>query len=116
MCSASVSRKLLSIPPQNRKPCARDCASASAACVNSPTIQPRETLPMSDSGRVKKPRNFAGLDAGRGPARPLSPADTEWLVEQVVQRALDPERSLRPRRLSPRALSLAGLVVVTSVA
>jgi cytoskeletal protein RodZ len=71
---------------------------------------------MTDSERAAKPRTFAGLDAGLGPARPLSPTDAEWLVEQVVQRALHPEKRLRSRRLSLRALSLAALAVVTSAA
>jgi RNA polymerase sigma-70 factor (ECF subfamily) len=63
-----------------------------------------------------KRRDFPGLDAGPGPARPLSPADVDWFVEQVVGRALEPARKPRSRFLSVRSLSLAALAVVTSAA
>jgi len=69
---------------------------------------------MSNSEQSRRPRTFPGLDADLGPARPLSRADTEWLVEQVVGHVREPET--RPRRLSLRALSLAAIVVVSSAA
>ena len=71
---------------------------------------------MSNSGRIAKRHAFPGLDAERGPARPLSAADVDWFVEQVVERALEPARKQRPRMLSVRSLSLAALAVVTSAA
>ncbi len=70
---------------------------------------------MSNSDRVRT-HAFPGLDTDLGPARPLSPADAEWLVEQVVGRALEPEKASRPRPLSLRSLSLVAIVVVTSAA
>lgn len=70
---------------------------------------------MSNSEDRVRTRAFPGLDADLGPARPLSSANSQWLIEQVVGRALEPEkRRLRP--LSLRTLSLAAIVVVTSAA
>ena len=71
---------------------------------------------MNSSQQIRKPRTFRGLDAEQGPARPLSHADTEWLLEQVVERALQPAIKSRPRLRSLRSLSLAALAVVTSAA
>jgi len=71
---------------------------------------------MSNSERSAKRSAFSGLDAELGPAQTLSAADTEWLAEQVVERALEPAKRPRPRLLSLRALSLAALAVVTSAA
>lgn len=71
---------------------------------------------MSNSEQTRRPRAFPGLDAELGPARPMSRADTEWLIEQVVERALEPEKTRRLRRTSPRALSVAAIVVVSSAA
>jgi hypothetical protein len=71
---------------------------------------------MSNSERSAKGRTFPGLDAGLGPARPLSRPGVEWLVEQVVERAFGPGKKPRPRLLSLRSLSLAALAIVTSAA
>jgi TolA-binding protein len=71
---------------------------------------------MSSSERTNTRRVFPGLDADLGPALPLSRVDTEWLIEQVVDRALEPEKKPRLRGLSLRAFSLAALAVVTSAA
>jgi len=69
---------------------------------------------MSESDRVRT-RAFPGLDANLGPARPLSSADSEWLIEQVVGRTLVPEqRRSRPMRL--RTLWLAAIVVTSAAA
>jgi len=69
---------------------------------------------MSDSKRVRT-RAFPGLDANLGPARPLTSVDSEWLIEQVVDRAIEPEKR-RSLPFSLRTLSLAAIVVVTSAA
>jgi len=71
---------------------------------------------MSNSEQSRRPRTFPGLDADLGPARPLSRADTEWLVEQVVGHVREPETMPQRRRLSLRTLSLAAIVVVSSAA
>jgi len=71
---------------------------------------------MTSSQPIRRPRTFQGLDAEHGPARPLSRADTQWLIEQAVGRALQPETKSRPRVRSLRTLSLAALAVVTSAA
>jgi len=75
---------------------------------------------MSSSETTRQSRKIAGLDAGLdaglGPARPLSPAADQRLVERIVKRARYPEQRPLSRRLSLRALSLAALAVVTSAA
>ncbi len=71
---------------------------------------------MTDSEPSARPRAFLGLDAELGPARPLTSVDAEWLVEQVVERALVPAKRPRSRILSLRSLSLAALAIVTSAA
>jgi TolA-binding protein len=71
---------------------------------------------MSNSEARATPRKFGGLDARPGPARPLSPADTEWLIEQVVLRALEPDHKPLRRRPRLRMLSFGALAVVTSAA
>jgi len=71
---------------------------------------------MNSSQQTRRPRTFQGLDAEHGPARPLTHADTRWLIEQVVERALQPETKSRPRLRSLQTLSLAALAVVTSAA
>jgi hypothetical protein len=71
---------------------------------------------MSDSERRAGPRAFPGLDSKLGPALPLSGADSEWLIERVVDRVLLREEKPRQRLLSLRALSLAALAVATSAA
>jgi hypothetical protein len=71
---------------------------------------------MNESGRNTKPRRFIGLDADLGPARQLSAADTEWLVEQVVDRMVEPAKKATIRRFKVRTLALAALAVATSTA
>lgn len=71
---------------------------------------------MTSSQQVRRSRAFQGLDAEQGPAKPLSQADTRWLIEQVVERALQPEIKPQPRLRSLRTLSIAALAVVTSAA
>ena len=65
---------------------------------------------MSNSEQTRRPRAFPGLDAELGPARPISRADTEWLIEQVVERALSPRKRGGCACTSLRSLSLAALV------
>lgn len=69
------------------------------------------------NSKSNAPRHdFPGLDAGLGPARQLSPVDTEWIVGQIVGRALRSTSKPRPRLWSLRSLSLAALAIVTSAA
>lgn len=71
---------------------------------------------MSNALSINKPRALRGLDDELGPALPLSRVDAESLIENVVNRALEPEKNPRMQRLKLRTLSVAAIVVVTSAA
>jgi hypothetical protein len=71
---------------------------------------------MTHAERGGKRGEISGLDGNLGPARPITPSQSRWLVDRAVNQVLARRSTSHSRVVNIRSIALAAIVVTASAA